>query len=136
GGAHGPKAPSCCRFRWAELFFSCTFKEKQMTLIDESRRRLLKRVTLGLALMPIATVPFRIAVADDLPLVTSDDPTAKALKYVSDARKSSDDKPGSKCANCGFCQGAAGSAQAGCPLFPGKSVKATGWCSSWNVKAQ
>jgi High potential iron-sulfur protein len=103
-------------------------------VIDESRRRLLKTVTLGLALIPIVTIPSRIALAADLSLVTSDDPTAKALKYVSDASKSSDAKPGSKCANCTFYQGAAGSAQGGCPLFPGKAVKATGWCSSWNAK--
>ena len=103
-------------------------------VIDESRRRLLKTVTLGIALMPIATIPLRIALAADLPLVTSDDPTAKALKYVSDVSKSGDAKPGTKCANCTFYQGAAGSAQGGCPLFPGKAVKATGWCSSWNVK--
>ena len=103
-------------------------------VIDESRRRLLKTVTLGLALVPIATIALRIALAADLPLVTSDDPTAKALKYISDASKSSDAKPGSKCANCAFYQGVAGSAQAGCPLFPGKAVNATGWCSSWNAK--
>jgi hypothetical protein len=103
-------------------------------VIDESRRRLLKTVTLGIALMPIATIPLRIALAADLPLVTSDDPTAKALKYVSDVSKSGDAKPGTKCANCTFYQGAAGSAQGGCPLFPGKAVKATGWCSSWNAK--
>jgi hypothetical protein len=66
--------------------------------------------------------------------VASDDPTAKALKYVSDASKSTDAKPGTKCANCAFYQGAAGSAQGGCPLFPGKAVKAAGWCSSWNAK--
>ena len=103
-------------------------------VIDESRRRLLKTVTLGITLMPIATIPLRIALAADLPLVTSDDPTAKALKYVSDVSKSGDAKPGTKCANCTFYQGAAGSAQGGCPLFPGKAVKATGWCSSWNAK--
>ena len=103
-------------------------------VIDESRRRLLKTVTLGIALMPIATIPLRVALAADLPLVTSDDPTAKALKYVSDVSKSGDAKPGTKCANCTFYQGAAGSAQGGCPLFPGKAVKATGWCSSWNAK--
>ena len=103
-------------------------------VIDESRRRLLKTVTLGIALMPIATIPLRIALAADLPLVTSDDPTAMALKYVSDVSKSNDAKPGTKCANCTFYQGAAGSAQGGCPLFPGKAVKATGWCSSWNAK--
>jgi hypothetical protein len=103
-------------------------------LIDASRRQLLKRVTLGAALMPIATIPLRIAFAADLPLVTPDDPTAKALKYVSDASKSTDAKPGSKCANCAFYQGDSGSAQGSCPLFPGKAVKANGWCSSWTAK--
>jgi hypothetical protein len=102
-------------------------------VIDESRRRLLKAVTLGLTLVPVATIPLRIALAADLPLVASDDPTAKALKYVSDASKSTDAKPGTKCANCAFYQGAAGSTQGGCPVFPGKAVNATGWCSAWNA---
>lgn len=103
-------------------------------VIDESRRRLLKRVTLGVALMPIAAIPLRVALAADLPLVTADDATAKALKYVADASKAPDAKPGSKCANCQLYQGAAGSAQGGCLLFPGKAVKASGWCSSWTAK--
>ena len=103
-------------------------------LTDKSRRRLLKRVTFGLALLPIAGLPLRAAIAADLPLVTADDPTAKALKYVSYASKASGAKPGSKCANCSNYQGAAGSAQGGCLLFPGKAVKATGWCSSWTAK--
>ena len=103
-------------------------------VIDESRRRLLESVTLGVALMPIAALPLRIALAADLPLVTADDPTAKALKYVNDASESKDAKPGSKCANCSKYQGAAGSAQGGCLLFPGKAVKATGWCSTWTAK--
>jgi High potential iron-sulfur protein len=103
-------------------------------VIDESRRRLLKRVTLGVALIPIAGLRLRTAVAADLPLVTADDATAKALKYVSDASRAPDAKPGSKCANCSLYQGAAGSAQAGCLLFPGKAVKATGWCTSWTAK--
>lgn len=104
-------------------------------VIDESRRRLLKRVALGAALIPLATIPVRVTRAADLPLVTADDATAKALKYVPDASKASDAKPGSKCANCSLYQGAAGSAQGGCLLFPGKAVKATGWCSSWTAKA-
>jgi hypothetical protein len=103
-------------------------------VVDERRRRLLRNVALGMALMPIAgaSVP---AAAADLPLVTPDDPAAKALKYVSDASKSADAKPGSKCANCNFFQGAAGSAQGPCQMFPGKSVNSAGWCSSWTVKA-
>jgi High potential iron-sulfur protein len=101
---------------------------------DASRRRLLKNVTLGVALIPIVGIPLRTAVAADLPLVTPDDATAKALKYVSDASKAPDAKPGSKCATCSLYQGAAGSAQGGCLLFPGKAVKASGWCSSWTAK--
>jgi high potential iron-sulfur protein len=102
--------------------------------IDESRRRLLKKVTLTMALLPIAAVPLRAALAADAPLLTEDDPTAKALKYVSDVSKASGAKPGSKCATCALYQGAAGSAQGGCLLFPGKSVKSSGWCSSWAAK--
>ena len=102
-------------------------------VIDESRRRLLKRVSLGVALIPIAGLPLSAAAAD-LPLVTADDATAKAVKYVSDASNAPDATPGSKCANCSLYQGAAGSARGGCLLFPGKAVKATGWCSSWTAK--
>ena len=101
---------------------------------DESRRRLLKRVSLGVALAPIAGTALRSAWAADLPLLTEDDPTAKALKYVPDASKGSGAKPGSKCENCKLFQGAAGAAQGPCLLFPGKVVKATGWCSSWTTK--
>jgi hypothetical protein len=102
-------------------------------IIDESRRRLLKKVALGTILIPIAGASLE-ALAADMPLVTADDPTAKALKYVSDASKSPDAKPGSRCATCALYQGAAGSAQGGCLLFPGKAVKATGWCASWTAK--
>lgn len=101
---------------------------------DESRRRLLKRVALGVALLPLAVAPLRRAAAE-APLVTEDDPTAKQLKYVNDAHKASGAKPGSTCANCALYQGAAGSAQGGCPLFPGKQVKSTAWCNSWAPKA-
>jgi high potential iron-sulfur protein len=112
------------------------FQETHMKqLPDESRRRLLRQATFGMALFPIAGLPFSAAIAADLPLVAADDPTAKALKYVSDARKAPDAKPGSKCANCSNYQGTAGSAQGGCLLFPGKAAKAAGWCVSWTAKA-
>ena len=101
---------------------------------DESRRRLLKSVSLGVALAPIAGAALRSAWAADLPLLTGDDPTAKALNYVPDASKASGAKPGSKCDNCKLYQGAAGAAQGGCLLFPGKAVKSGGWCASWTAK--
>jgi High potential iron-sulfur protein len=102
---------------------------------DQSRRRLLKSLSLGVALIPIAWAPANRAVAADAPLVTADDPTAKALRYTSDASTAPDAKRGSSCANCRFYQGAADSSRGGCLLFPSKSVKATGWCSSWTARA-
>lgn len=104
-------------------------------IIDESRRRLLKKLALATVLIPIAGTCVNAA-AGDTPLVTTDDATAKALKYVGDASKSRDAKPGSRCANCSLYQGAAGSSQGGCLLFPGKAVQASGWCASWTAKAQ
>ena len=101
---------------------------------DDSRRRLLKRISLGVALAPIAGATLRGAWAADLPLLTGDDPTAKALKYTADASKAPEAKPGSKCDNCKLFQAAAGAAQGPCLLFPGKAVKAGGWCASWTAK--
>ncbi|HXZ60781.1 MAG TPA: high-potential iron-sulfur protein [Steroidobacteraceae bacterium] len=103
-------------------------------VFDESRRDLLKKVALGTVLIPIAGARFTTASAADLPLVSTADPTASALKYVEDVAKASAAKPGSKCANCALYQGAAGSAQGPCLLFPGKAVKSGGWCSSWTKK--
>jgi hypothetical protein len=110
--------------------------EKYMrSITDESRRRLLKKMSLGVALIPIAVLPLGSALAADKPLITEEDPAAKALKYVSDAGKASGAKTGSKCGNCTNYQGAAGSAQGACLLFPGKAVAAAGWCSAWAPKA-
>ena len=56
---------------------------------------------------------------------------AKAVQYVEDAARASGATPGSHCANCALYQGPDGSAQGPCQIFPGKAVKAAGWCSSW-----
>lgn len=103
-------------------------------LMDESRRRFLNRVPLGLAVVALGGLPLPAESAANLPMVTPDDPTAKALKYVNDASQASGTQPGSKCANCANYQGAAGSTEGGCLLFPGKAVKASGWCSGWTAK--
>jgi hypothetical protein len=102
-----------------------------------TRRSMLRRAALVLPLMPLAAVSVRLALAADakaapLPLLTADDPQAKALKYVSDATTAKDAKPNSNCSTCALYQGAAGSAQGGCQLFQGKAVKASGWCSAWS----
>lgn len=101
--------------------------------VDQSRRRLLKRVALGAALAPFGW-RYATTVAAEAPLVSADDATAKSLKYVTDVSQAHDAKPGSKCANCALFQGAPGAAQGPCQLFPGKAVKSSGWCSAWTAK--
>ena len=75
-----------------------------------------------------------------MPLVDPKDPQALALGYVPVAAQADKVKyktfvAGSHCATCGLFQGKAGDAEGGCPLYPGKHVLATGWCSAWVKKA-
>ncbi|EEA00439.1 High potential iron-sulfur protein [Burkholderia sp. H160] len=76
----------------------------------------------------------------DAPKVSETDPTAVALGYKADASKVDKAKfakfaPGQQCSNCSFFQGKAGDAYGPCPMFAGKQVAATGWCSAYNKKA-
>jgi ribosomal protein L32 len=99
-----------------------------------TRRDALRRLAFGVALAPLAAASWRQAAAADaasLPLLSVDAPEAKAVKYVENAQQAKDKVPGRSCANCGLYQGATGSTQGPCQLFPGKAVKAAGWCSSW-----
>jgi len=95
-----------------------------------SRRRLLQRLAFGVSLAPVAAGLVRPALAG-APLLSVSAPEAQAVKYVEDAKDAQGATPGSNCANCGLYQGANGSTQGPCQLFPGKDVKAAGWCSSW-----
>lgn len=84
--------------------------------------------------------PGREAVAEDMPKLAEDDPTAVAMKYVHDASKvdaASRPNPAAEqnCANCALIQGEDGSDWRPCPIFPGKLVAANGWCSVWAPKA-
>ncbi|HYX74365.1 MAG TPA: high-potential iron-sulfur protein [Steroidobacteraceae bacterium] len=92
-----------------------------------ARRRLLQRLALGACLLPLG---LRTTLASP-PLLAVDAPEAKALKYVEDAKNARAATPGSRCANCALYQGSEGSARGPCQLFPGKDVRAAGWCSSW-----
>lgn len=75
----------------------------------------------------------------DLPQVSLDNPTAKALGYEHDAANIDAAKypqrgPNQVCRNCTLYQGS-GSAEWGpCQLFPGKAVNANGWCSGYTPK--
>jgi hypothetical protein len=99
--------------------------------ISFSRRRLLQRLALGVPLAALALVRTRRADAAPAPLLDPTAAEARAVKYVEDAKQAKGAAAGSSCANCALYQGANGSTQGPCQLFPGKDVKAAGWCSSW-----
>jgi High potential iron-sulfur protein len=97
-------------------------------LRSPARRRLLQRLALGVPLAALGIEPRARAAAA---LLDAASPEAKAVKYVEAAAEASGATPGSSCANCALYQGAEGSKQGPCQIFPGKEVKAAGWCTSW-----
>jgi hypothetical protein len=99
--------------------------------IDPIRRRLLARLLMGAAVAPLTLLRAQRAQAADLPLLDSSSPAARKLEYVADASQAKALAKGNSCASCGLYQGAYGSRQGACQLFPGKDVLASGWCSSW-----
>lgn len=99
-------------------------------LRSPARRRLLQRLALGVPLVVLGMPP-RARAAAAAPLLDAASPQARAVKYVEDAAKANGATPGSSCANCALYQGAEGSKQGACQIFPGKQVKAAGWCTSW-----
>jgi hypothetical protein len=76
--------------------------------------------------------------AQELTRVSEDDPTAKALNYVHDARKVDAAKRASTsfCNNCALYSGGADDEWGKCSIFPGKLVAGEGWCSAWAAKPQ
>lgn len=94
-----------------------------------SRRRLLRNATLVASAASLA-LRVRTAASADGALLNPAEPAAKAVRYVEDARRVKE-ASGNTCANCALYLGATGSTQGACQIFPGKQVKAAGWCSSW-----
>ena len=98
---------------------------------NADRRSLLQQLAIALSLAPLALDAPR-ARAAELPLLREDDPAAKAEHYVADAGRAQGAAPDAVCSNCSLYGGADGSTQGPCMLFPGKFVKAAGWCKSWS----
>lgn len=105
-----------------------------------SRRRFVQGAVAGLVAFPVAGL--RAADPDPAlaPLVSEDDPVALALGYKHDAaavdtdkypKRSGDAGKAQFCDNCSLYQAIADEPAGGCTLFPGKRVKAKGWCNSW-----
>jgi hypothetical protein len=97
-------------------------------LANPARRTLLKNLSIGLSLAPLAATANSAAV----PLLSDTDPAAKAVHYVEDASNAKEAQPGANCSNCSIYSGSGGAAQGPCTLFPGKLVKAAGWCNAWS----
>ena len=112
-----------------------------MDLSKLSRRRFLRNAAVA---FPIGVVVIEgTASAQDLPHVELDDPTAKALVYVHDAKTVDKTNPlaaryeeGQTCATCLQLTGEADAEWRPCNLFPGKLVAAGGWCSVWAKKPE
>lgn len=99
---------------------------------SDSRRQFLIRGVLAAAAVPFAGAMLAGTVqAQALKPLPADNATAKAMKYVSDAKKAAGAKPGSNCANCALFV----AATKGCGVFPGFAVAPAGWCSAWVKKA-
>lgn len=64
------------------------------------------------------------------------DPTAKALNYVHDAKTVDAARRFSDrfCNNCALFAGTPDDEWAGCSIFPGKAVAGEGWCTVWAAK--
>jgi hypothetical protein len=98
---------------------------------NAARRALLKRAALGLAIGPLALARSPAVPAAELPLLSEQDAAAKAVHYVDNASRAKGATSGADCSSCSI-YGATGATQGTCTLFPGKLVKAAGWCSSWS----
>jgi hypothetical protein len=96
---------------------------------DPLRRRLVARLLAGAIVAPLGLLLSRRAPAAELPLLDPASAAARKRGYVADASQAK--AKGNSCSGCGLYQGAYGSRQGPCQLFPGKDVLASGWCSSW-----
>jgi hypothetical protein len=100
-------------------------------LSNPQRRALLKQAALGLSMAPLALAGTPAALGASPPLLTEQDPAAQAVHYVEDASRAKGAAAGADCSNCSIYS-SVGADRGSCTLFPGKLVKAAGWCSSWS----
>jgi High potential iron-sulfur protein len=97
---------------------------------NSRRRGLLGKLALLLVPSLAITEALRARSAG-LALLSESDPAAQAQQYVTDASRAKSADAGANCANCSLYS-AANDGAGGCTLFPGKLVKAAGWCRAWS----
>jgi hypothetical protein len=103
-----------------------------------TRRDIVKSGLIAGVLIPTIGLIGTVSAAA-LPPLDPNDPTAKALGFVTDTTKvdaatNPTHKPTQKCGVCAQFQGKAGDATGGCNIFAGKSVPQNGWCKVWVQK--
>jgi len=109
-----------------------------------TRRQLLGATVLGLPAIPVVVEtafaqakPAAPAAGAALPILNPNEPAAKALGYIEDAKKvdakaNPTFKAGHHCGNClQWADKNRKAPTAKCNLFPGKLVKNPGWCKVW-----
>ena len=94
-----------------------------------TRRALMKFGLATGALLPLAKVLVGRSAFGAGEQLDPNDPTAKALGYVTKSIK-----PDAQCGNCAQFQGNSKDATGPCTIFAGKSVASSGWCSAWVKK--
>ncbi len=104
-----------------------------------SRRAIIKGGLIAGALVPAYGLIGNTAQTAGLPPLDPNDPTAKALGFVTDtttvdAGANPTHKATQKCGTCAQYLGKAADASAGCNIFAGHSVPAGGWCKVWAQK--
>lgn len=97
----------------------------------QSRRQFMQKVLVGAALAPLASASLAATGTAELPLLNPGDPEAKKVKYTEDATQEKAATKGNNCGTCALYEGTYKSTQGPCQIFPGKHVKAAGWCSAW-----
>lgn len=108
--------------------------------IKYSRRSIVKGGLIAGALVPALGLIGGTADAAAMTPLDVNDPTAKALGFVTDASKVDTKsnptyKPGQKCSTCAQYQGKPSDATGGCNIFVGHSVPSGGWCKTWAAKS-
>jgi hypothetical protein len=110
-----------------------------MSASNVSRRGFIKIAVVGAASAPLAAGLVNQPAYANLPALSPDDATAKALGYVEDTTtvdqaKYPNHKPDQICDNCNLAQPIQADGRHPCSIFPGKSVAAKGWCATWVKK--
>lgn len=110
---------------------------------DPSRRSFLATAAVAASAAFVGLRPRAAeAAGSNLPHLSVSDPLAKSLGYQTDAKnvdktKFPTYKPGERCGECRFFLGTPGqkSGYAGCQIFAGYAVSASGWCASFNARS-